>query len=329
MSLHVPDGPGAEGDAGALRVEVVANDSLRLAFLPSLGGRLISLECEGTELLWRNPEYLDTELRTVKPRHTWRPLDGSMGSWANVGGSKTWPAPQGWGGPSEWAGPPDPVLDSGEWTFSSAERPDGSTRVTMISGDDPRSGLRVTREFMVPARGRYFRQRNTFTNTSKAPVLWSIWEVCQVDTAPFFAESTVPDGPGIEVGVTGAAEPISMVEAAGRVTVAEPENGVRRVEVDEVVAKVAFTDATGLIRFTRPDGVVVTWHFAVPPGDYPDGGAQVELWMQYPTADPLYSLGGLHPTAHLVELEALSPLHRIASGGSATHVIDWSIDASG
>ena len=39
-----------------LAVHVVDNGDLRLAFLPGVGGRLISVRCGGAELLWRNPE---------------------------------------------------------------------------------------------------------------------------------------------------------------------------------------------------------------------------------------------------------------------------------
>lgn len=308
-----------------LPVRVVDNGDLRLAFLPTAGGRLISIQHGGRELLWRNPEYLDLGLATVRPRSTWTPLDGTMGSWANLGGSKTWPAPQGWDGPGQWAGPPDPVLDSGAWDVEQAWS-EATRELTIVlrSPDDPRSGLRVEREFVVPDAGGSFRQRNTFVNVSSAPVRWSVWEVCQVDTEAFAALGPGPEA-GLWIGASGEREPLSMVEAVGRIAVGEAVDGRRSVTIDDVLAKVGITDATGWLELRRPDGIGVRWDFAVGEGPYPDGGCQAEFWMQYPLPEPSEELQGLHPSARLVELEVLSPLVVLDPGESTSMDIAWQL----
>lgn len=311
-----------------LAVHVVDNGDLRLAFLPGVGGRLISVACGGVELLWRNPEYLDADLRTVRPRSTWAPLTGGMGSWANVGGAKTWPAPQGWSGPDEWPGPPDPVLDSGAWSIRSDPSGEGGgVVVRLTSPDDPYTGLRAVREFAVPGNGTTFGQRTTFTNVSGRVVRWSVWEVAQVDAEPFAAGAADGTGRGVGlwVGVRGDAEPVDLVDAWGRIVVGAPVEGRRRVVVEDVVAKVGFRDASGRLELRRPDGAGVAWEVDLPEGEYPDGGCQVELWMQYPTGEPLEGPGSLHPAARLVELEALTPLTRLAPGESVTQTIAWTI----
>ncbi len=304
-----------------LQIVLIDNGDVELALLPELGGRLVSLRCGGTELLWRNPEYLDAGLHTVRPRSTWRAVDGTMGSWANVGGSKTWPAPQGWSGPDEWPGPPDPVLDSGVWTMT--HRWSDATDelvVRLVSPDDPATGLRITRELAVPHSGATIRQRNTFTNASSRTVRWSIWEVCQVDTSTFVGGG----GGGIEVAVAGTANPVSMVAAEGWVPVGPAVGGVRTVQVADVVAKVGFLDAAGIVRLRRPDGAGLQMAFPVhDAAAYPDGGCRVELWMQYPTAEAITSLGGLHPSARLVEIEALSPWYELVPGASRSLNITW------
>ena len=315
--------PGKD-DPGALPVHRVGNGELELAFLPSVGGRLISVRCRGAELLWRNPEYLDADLGTVRPRSAWAPLDGSMGSWANVGGSKTWPAPQGWSGAHEWPGPPDGVLDAGTWAWEDEIRADGTRVVRLTSPDDSRTGLRVVREVTLPPDGTAFRQRNIFRNVSDRDVSWSVWEVCQVDTEQLAGVAAGSEG-DLWVGVTGDTAPVSLVEATGAVRVGPARGGVRQVEVDDVVAKVGFSDADGTLGLRRPDGVEMRWSFEVVAGSYPDGGCQVELWMQYPTAGPLGGLNGLHPSSRLVELEALSPLTDLAPGDEVSLVIDWEI----
>lgn len=305
---------------GPLPVLRVGNEELALAFLPSVGGRLISIEVGGVELLWRNPEYLDGALGTVRPRDAWAPLDGTMGSWANLGGSKTWPAPQGWSGRHEWPGPPDPVIDSGDWRPEVRRAPDGSTEVTLTSPDDPWTGLRVERRFEVPAAGTSFTQRLTFRCVADHPVRWAPWEVCQVDTAAF-AGSRAEDA-GVWVGVTGERDPVAMVRLDGEVAVGGPVDGRRRVEVADVVAKVGFTDADGSFEVVRPDGAGLRWTYPVDPGAaYPDGGCAAEIWMQYPTSGPVP--GGLWPTARLLELEALGPLTTIEPGQQVELEIEW------
>ncbi|MCB2174466.1 MAG: DUF4380 domain-containing protein [Actinomycetales bacterium] len=311
-------------DSSALPVLRAGNGEVELAFLPTVGGRLISLRAGGVELLWRNPEYLDDELGTVLPRDRWAPLDGTMGSWANLGGSKTWPAPQGWSGEDEWPGPPDPVIDSGDWSADVERAPDGATVVTLTSPDDPWTGLRVERRFEIPASGTTFTQRITFRCVADRTVRWSPWEVCQLDTAVFAGDPEghgAADG-GVRVGVTGAHEPLALVRLDGEIAVDPPSGGRRRVRVDDVVAKVGFTDADGTFEVRRPDGAGLRWSYAVDPdGAYPDGGCAAEIWMQYPTGAPVP--GGLWPTARLLEIEALGPLTTLEPGQQVELEIAW------
>ncbi|MFV0407904.1 MAG: DUF4380 domain-containing protein [Propioniciclava sp.] len=296
---------------------VVDTGALRLVFWPGCGGRLLGIEVSGVEFLWRNPDYVGPDA-VVKPKRTWAPLDGTMGSWANVGGSKTWPAPQGWSGPDEWPGPPDAVLDSGVWDCAVTAAPD--TTVTLTSPADPRSGLRVTRTFEVPRLGTAFTQTNTFTNTSDTRVRWSIWEVCQVDT----------DGPArpaeIAVSVADREPPLTMVQAVGEVPQGTVADGVRTIQVTDVVGKLGLTNATGLLCLERGDGAAISMRFDPDPAaSYPDDGCQAELWFQCPVEEPLAELGGLHPQVRLVELEVLGPLVTLEPGESTSLRIDWEV----
>ncbi len=295
----------------------LGNDALSLVFWPACGGRLISLRVDGTELLWRSPEFFDGDT-LVRPRSTWPVLDGSMASWSNVGGSKTWPAPQGWSGPDQWPGPPDPVLDSGVWSVLQS-RHDGARELAMTSPADPRSGLRVTRSFLVPATGNCFRQRNTFTNVSGRPVTWSIWEVCQVDTAGF------ETGGELRVAVADAAEPRVMIEAFGTMPVGTFADGHRVLQVPDVVGKLGFANATGSVELARPDGATLRIEFEPEhAASYPDDGSLVELWLQCPLAEPLAEFSGLHPRARLAELEVLGPLLTLQPGESSSLDLVWS-----
>jgi hypothetical protein len=298
----------------------VANDELRLVFLPQVGGRLISLQVVGAEVLWRNPSFLDGNLRPLRPRSTWPRSDGSMGSWTNIGGSKTWPAPQGWSGPGQWPGPPDETLDAGPYTPSSFIGGDGAAHVTLTSRVDTHTGIQVARSFTLPARGGLFHQTSSFVNRSTAPVRWAVWEVAQIDTAG--ADGRHVRG-CLQVETFGQEAPRHLIEAFG-VPTYELLPGSVTVPVQDCVGKLGFTTATGSIRWLREDGLQVEMRTGRDPeGEYPDGGCPAELWLQCPVGEPIDTLGGLRPDAHLAEMELLSPLTTIAPGACLVLEIDW------
>lgn len=303
-----------------LPVYRVDNGTLSLAFLPTVGGRLISITSSGRELLWRNPAYLDSALMAVRARVDWPIEDGTFASWVNIGGSKTWPAPQGWNGEGEWAGPPDSVLDSGTWSIASRES-GRALVVTLTSGDDARSGIRIEREFTVPESGHTFSQRTTFTNMSDRPVTWSIWEVCQVDT------SSGAGLPSSEAGVEVDAADERIVDLGsyhGELH-ADASGGVIRFAIQDAVAKRGFPSATGRISFRGPQGGLELGFTPVEDAHYPDQGSRAEIWMQAPIDHAIEELSGLHPDATLVELEVLAPLVEIEPGESYTAAVSWRV----
>jgi hypothetical protein len=309
------------GDPGLPLVRA-DNGTLQLTFLPAVGGRLLSVVASGQELLWRNPRYFDGTFRAVARRSTWAPLDGSFASWANIGGSKTWPAPQGWAGEGEWAGPPDDVLDTGVWSVDAVEHDTGDMAITMISPDDERSGLRITRHFDIPATGPEFHQLITFTNVCDRPVTWAIWEVCQVDTS---AAATLPGSESaieLDVDGQGTASVVNLGDYRGSVTVTHVDDRLI-VPIQDVVAKRGFPTASGRIAFRGPHAGLEILFNPVPGAEYPDGGSRAEIWLQSPQEDPIAELSGLHPDAYLAELEVLSPRSTIAPGTSIDLALRW------
>lgn len=305
------------GDA-ALPLYRVDNGAIALVFLPAVGGRLLSLAAGGRELLWRNPAHFDDALRAVLPRAGWPALDGTFASWANVGGAKTWPAPQGWGGEGEWAGPPDAVLDSGIWSIEAVESEEGIA-VTMASPADPRSGIRITRRFTVPQRGEGFSLETTFTNVVDHAVTWSIWEVAQVDTA---AGAGLPIADAAVLVATADESVVDLGTYRGAPS-HELVDGSARFAIREGVAKRGFPSATGRVAYESPTGGLEVGFRPQRGGIYPDSGSRAELWLQSPLDAPIEELSGLHPAAWLAELEVLSPLSRIAPGRSFSFATTW------
>jgi len=300
-------------------IELVRSGPLTLGFLPAVGGRLLSLQHGRHELLWRNPGRVDADLRVRTPPEA-LPAETDMASWWNFGGSKTWPAPQHDGdGVAGWGGPPDPVLDGGSYALEVHCR-GGATEVTLTSAPDPRTGLQISRRFLLEAsRTGGFRQQITFRNCASRAITWAIWEVCQVDCGSGTGTVQVdlaPDGRLLDLG-----------SYAGSPAARRSGSGVD-IPVQPVVAKWGFSGAASRISYADA-GLRLSLSFRVEPGArYPEGGCCAELWMQHPTDGPLAALDGWQPDAALLELEVLGPLRRMEPGATTQLEIDWSVEAA-
>ncbi|OQO89701.1 hypothetical protein B1813_22655 [Saccharomonospora piscinae] len=294
---------------GAPTVVWLSNDRLRLGIVPELGGRLLSLSRQdGRELLWRDENLLTDELR-FRDGHVHRPVAGSLGDWVNYGGDKTWPAPQGWESRDQWAGPPDPVLDSGAYAVTTDVR-DGLATVTLTSGDDPRTGLRLRRRFELRDGGDGYRLTLSALNTSGRSVRWALWNVTQL----------AADGEGGTL--VGGPERVTRLLAGTGYPRWEQRGDATYVPHQEVVGKLGFPAATGWLSHTGDD-TTLTQRFAVDPGaEYPDRGSRVEVWLECPLPEPLAELGGLNPPARIVECEVLGPLTTLRPGEETTLSID-------
>lgn len=286
------------------------DEDVVLTFLPAVGGRLLSAQVGGTELLWRNPAYFDDDLRAVRPRASWTRDDGTFATWANVGGSKTWPAPQGWDSEQEWPGPPGSPLDNGAWTIDF----DDASAVHLASADDPRTGLSIRKCFALQG-GRRFTESITFTNTSDAAVTWAVWEVAQVL--------------GHQTGTVRVWTNDDMIVNLGDYHGSlewSHDDGRAELPMQDVVAKRGFPSAAGTIEYDRGDGYGVRIDFPIVEDEvYPDAGSRAEVWLQAPMAHPIEILDGLHPDALLAELEVLSPLTSLAPGEAIDFCVTWEL----
>ncbi|MFC4561332.1 DUF4380 domain-containing protein [Nocardiopsis mangrovi] len=296
--------------SGARELVVLDNGVVRLTAAPGLGGRVLSVRHRGREHLYRNPRLLGEDLRPV-PGAVLGPVDGPMSAWNNVGGDKTWPAPQGWDGPGQWAGPPDPVLDSGAYGAEAASAPDGSATLTLTSGDDPRSGLRLRRRLTLEPGTAGYRLDLEAVNVSDRARRWALWNVTQIDGA-----AAAGDGAGgVYIGVRGPGpHTVPLVAGNGHPRVLGHTPSVVRVPRQDVVGKVGFPTASGWLANVGAAGTL-TLRFGVSEGDeYPDGGSRAEVWLEAPVERPLAHLGGLCPVDRVTEVEALGPLTELEPG---------------
>jgi len=299
----------------ALALIRISTGRLAAVFLPGVGGRLLSLRLDGAEVLWVNPAIFASDFTCLQPRATWAAIDGTFSSWTNVGGSKTWPAPQGWENDSQWPGPPDELLDAGVWAANIEPSP-GKLTVTMVSPDDARTGLRITRRFTFSEDSTNFDEDITFTNIGGSPVRWSIWEVAQVASV---------EGGSVVVTQNDDSPPLDLGRYAGDIEMSV-HNGAATLPIVAGVAKFGFPAATGTVAWLSTSGVGLSLTVAVSEtATYPDGGSRVELWTQSPLPKPLTDPEGLHPDAWLVELEVLSPLVTMQPEGSSNFQVRWEV----
>lgn len=305
-------------DSGAHELVVLDNGVLRLTVAPELGGRVLSVRHRDREYLYRNPRLLGEDLQPVEGV-VLGPVAGPMSVWNNVGGDKTWPAPQGWDGPDQWAGPPDPVLDSGAYTTEVVSDPDGSAVLTLTSGDDPRSGLRLRRSITLSPDTAGYRLDLEAVNVSDTIRRWALWNVTQIDGTP-----TGDGAGGVYVGVRGKGpHTVPLVAGNGRPRVLEHTPSALRVPPQDVVGKVGFPTATGWLADVGAAGTL-TQRFDVYEGaHYPDSGSRAEVWLEAPVERPLEHLGGLCPVDRVTEVEALGPLTELSPGQSTTLGVEF------
>ncbi|MCC7207371.1 MAG: DUF4380 domain-containing protein [Anaerolineae bacterium] len=307
----------------------VTNGLVRLAAVPDIGGRIMGCALGPHEFFYVDPE-LAGKLFTPDEHQG----DGSLGAWKNYGGDKTWPAPQGWERDDQWHGPPDPVLDSGPYTVDELAVGDGMARVRMTSAPDPRTGVQITRQFIVRDGSSRVFVSLTFRNTRAEPIRWAIWDVAQlaahreadngqlvyeptaIVTAPLNPNSTFPRGFNVMFG----AEDNPQWQA-------NAQTGLFEAPYLWHIGKVGLDLAgpSGWIAFANPAaGFAFCETFSIDAGaEYPDQGVSAEVWTT--GAGVVGNLDYSRQPVYLMETEALGPLRTIPPGGSSSLSIEWDL----
>ncbi len=295
----------------------LSNSLIDAVCVPELGGRLMQFSLGPQDYLFINPELLGK--RFSFEEHTG---DGTIVNWKNYGGDKTWPAPQGWDGDGQWPGPPDPVLDSGRYTFETRSD-DKRVSVAMTSPSDERSGLRIRREISLGQCSSRLQLDLAFENVSRRTVRWSIWDVAQLACNSIDSGLNddcwlyIPTDPARERAyevMFGDDNPQYQLDA---------ESGLLAVQYQGIVGKIGVHSPAGWIAFAnRQSGFVLCMQFPYQPDEaYPDNGATVECWTESPGAlspIPISSPG------YILEAEVLSPLYTLQPGEAVRHHVTWS-----
>ncbi|RME84871.1 MAG: DUF4380 domain-containing protein, partial [Caldilineae bacterium] len=208
---------GAAGDFRGWRAVYLRNGMLTVVAVPDIGGRLMAFDLADYSYL-----YVERALQGKLFSAEENLGDGSLAAWKNYGGDKTWPAPQGWDNEQQWHGPPDPVLDTGRYHLQGPEITDDVASLEMTSPPDARTGLRIGRRVTIFRGSSRLTLDLTFTNISRRPIRWSIWDVVQLQ-----AEQQAEDGsllPDTTCVVTAPLNPHSRFERGFQVMFGDEDN---------------------------------------------------------------------------------------------------------
>ena len=304
----------------------LANDLIRLVAVPDIGGRIMAYDLGPYPYL-----YVERPLagKLFSPEEN--AGDGSLAAWKNYGGDKTWPSPQGWETDQQWHGPPDPVLDTGRYTVDEFTTDGQQAVLSMTSPPDPRTGVQITRRFTVRQATTRVTLEIQFKNVTDAPIRWSIWDVLQLR-----AEKVAPDGRlSLEPScvVTAPLNPDSRFPRGYNVMFGaqdnpqwqtDPASGLFAAPYLWEIGKVGLDSPDGWIAFSNPAaGFAFVEQFTYEPGgDYPDGGATVEVWTV--GAGQVDNLDFTGKDIYHMETEVLSPFRTIPPGATSRFSIEWS-----
>jgi len=227
-----------------------------------------------------------------------------FGIWTNWGGSRTWLGPEG-----RWAliaGPngPDPV-----W----ADRPARVVRasnghIVLATSRSALTGIRIVRDIFFDSRGRLTIDQS-LDKRGGAPVDVDIWQVTQIVPPDSIEMPVRPDSPyknsyfGIYGDLASNVQPIS----ASAIRLTHSSAADYKIGADAPVASLTaiYHDVELNIAGQKVDG------------SYPDGavnhGFPIEVWNSG-TKDGEYN-----------ELEMLSPIQVLKSGGAYHYRLTWTL----
>lgn len=226
------------------------------------------------------------------------------GDWKNWGGDKTWAAPQNWWPVMVGQGwPPDPAWDGSPQ--QAQVLPNGSLRT--VSPISPGLGARVARAYWFNGAGDLVVSQ-TVEKVQGEPVMLAIWSVTQINPPDAVFLPLNPQSAYKENfhWIAPPANETPVVRTTPLVLQVRPlSTGTYKIGVDADVCSI----------LAVKDGLAMRIRAPHPEGQYPDGasghGFPVELWNNQ---DPAYN-----------ELEMLSPLQTLKSGGRYNYTMLWSL----
>jgi hypothetical protein len=306
----------------------LGNGLVSLYIAPELGGRAIQLQLGDHEYFLVN--------KALEGKVVPESENNLKAGWANYGGDKVWPGPEGWMNDGEWPSIPYYVLDGSHFNSQIITNTPAEVAVRVISPEDSRTGIQFIRTFHVYADTTRVKVDQVMRNISRRQIRWGIWHLIQNDAA----DMNDPSKPNPELYMyiplnphskfpEGYYKPYGDVRDPAYTVL--PGSGMLQVHYRYRACKAAADSSAGwyaVVNGQKNIGLVENFTF-FPDQEYPDG-ASVETWNDGPG---IFSRGpfdqtledGPEKTPYFLESEGMSPYARLEPGEEYSYPIFWSV----
>ncbi len=305
----------------------LSNGVVNLYIAPDIGGRAIQLQLGDQELFFVNADLAG---KVLPPEQ-----NNLKAGWANYGGDKVWPAPEGWMSDEEWPSIPYYILDGSKFDAEGVTNNASEVALRVTSPRDPRTGVQFVRTFHVYAGTTRIKVEQVMRNISRRPIRWGIWHLVQHDAA----DARDPSKPNPELYMYVPLNPHSRFPEGytkpygdARHPSYEVLDGDRMLRIHYLyrVGKIAADSDRGWYAVVNAQkNICFVENFKCFPGaEYPDN-ASVESWNDGPgiiSRGPFDQTLADDPkqTPYFLESEILSPYAALEPGEEYSFPVYWS-----
>ncbi len=308
------------------RVFRLTNGIVSLSVAPDIGGRVIQIQLGDHEFLFANCRLAG---QIVPPEQ-----NSHRAGWANYGGDKVWPAPEGWMSDNEWPGVPYYALDGSRFQSELIARNSQEVAVRVTSPPDSRTGIQFARTFHLFAGTTRIRVDQTMRNISRRQIRWGIWHVMQHDAA----DVRDPSKPNPELFMYVPLSRSSRYPQGYYQIVGEPRHPSYERMPDEDMLRIRYLYRAGKVGADSDRGwcavangqkniaLIETFKY-FQGAEYPDG-ASVECWNNGSGRISRPSFEQTLPDnpesmPYILESEVLSPYATLEPGEDYSFTVSW------
>ncbi len=304
----------------------LTNGIITLYVTPEIGGRAIQLQLGDESYFFVNKQFEGKVLPESQ--------NNLKSGWANYGGDKVWPAPEGWMNDNQWPSIPYYILDGSRFKSEVVKNTPQEVAVRVTSPPDPRSGVQFIRTFHVYAGTTRVQVDQVMRNISQRQIRWGIWHLIQNDAS----DAHDPSKPNPELYVYIPLNPHSMFPGgyyhpygdARNPSYQTVDNGhMLRIHYEYRVGKVAADSDAGWYAVVngQKDACLVETFKHFPGQEYPDN-ASVESWNDGPghiSRGPFFQTLPDDPkqTPYFLETEVISPYATLDPGQEYEFTVHW------
>jgi len=305
----------------------LTNGLVSLYVAPELGGRAIQLQLGDQEYFFVNKGLEGKVLPESE--------NNLKAGWANYGGDKVWPGPEGWMNDGEWPSIPYYILDGSTFKAEVVTDTPAEVAVRVTSPEDSRTGVQFIRTFHVYAGTTRVKVDQVMRNISRRQIRWGIWHLIQNDAS----DANDPSKPNPELYMYIPLNPHSKYPEGyykpygdARHPSYEIIDGGRTLRVHYMywMCKAAADVSAGwyaVVNGQKNIGLVENFKYFADQ-EYPDG-ASVEQWNDGPgtfSRGPFNQVLENDPnkTPYFFETEGMSPYARLEPGEEYSYPVYWS-----